>query len=84
MLMKLDQLRPHQHAIILQHHAEGAIRQRLMDLGLHPKTLIKLVRYAPLGDPIQVKVGRASVSLRIAEAKMVSVELLENRAESKE
>ncbi|OZS43820.1 FeoA family protein [Photobacterium sanguinicancri] len=82
--MKLDQLHPHQHAIILQHHAEGAIRQRLMDLGLLPQTLIKLVRYAPFGDPIQVKVGRASVSLRIAEAKMVSVELLENRAESKE
>ncbi|MGF1692039.1 FeoA family protein [Photobacterium kagoshimensis] len=82
--MKLDQLRPEQHAIILQHHAEGAIRQRLMDLGLHPQTLIKLVRYAPLGDPLQVRVGRASVSLRIAEAKMVSVELVQNCAGSKE
>ncbi|OAN11264.1 iron transporter [Photobacterium jeanii] len=84
MKKKLNQLAVDEQAVIIQHHAEGAIRQRLMDLGLLPQTSIKLVRYAPLGDPIQVKVGRANVSLRRAEAETVWVELIDSGKETRQ
>ncbi|NBX02332.1 ferrous iron transport protein A, partial [bacterium] len=48
---------------------ERAVDQRLMALGLLPGMVLKLVRRAPLGDPIAVEFGGQTVSLRMAEAE---------------
>ena len=69
----LDELIPGERARIVCHHAQGAVRQRLMDLGLMPDAQLELVRVAPLGDPIEVRVGACSVVMRRREAASVEV-----------
>lgn len=56
------------------HHAQGAVRQRLLDLGFVPESEIDVVRMAPLGDPMQCKVANYNVTLRKSEAALIEVE----------
>lgn len=51
-----------------------AIRQRLLDMGLMSGTVISVERYAPLLDPIHIKVKGTSLALRVSEGKMITVE----------
>lgn len=69
----LSQLPIGAHAVILAHHSDGAIRQRLLDLGLIPQTTIEFVRKAPLGDPFEFRVGATNVVIRKTEADTVIV-----------
>ena len=71
----LTELNVGKYAVIEGHNSEGAIRQRLLDLGLMPGVEIKLVRYAPMGDPVEIKVGMTSIVIRIAEAETVIVDV---------
>ena len=70
----LSQLRPGDRARVLSCSGMGAIHQRLCELGLVPGADVRLVRRAPLGDPLEVQVGRFHLALRKAEARMVQVE----------
>ncbi len=58
---------------IHRHHAQGAIRQRLLDMGLVPNAEVQMVRCATLGDPLEMRVGDSYISLRRHEAKLVEV-----------
>lgn len=69
----LTELKPGTHGIILFHYSQGVIRQRLLDLGLLPGTKIEFVRYAPMGDPLEIRVGLTSVVIRATEAKTIIV-----------
>jgi len=53
---------------------EGSFRRRLMELGLVPGTRVELLRVAPLGDPVELLVRGASLSIRKAEASSIEVE----------
>lgn len=70
----LGDIQPGQKARIRCHHAKGAIRQRLLDLGFVPESRIDVIRRAPLGDPIQCKVANYNVTLRKSEAALIEVE----------
>lgn len=61
-------------AKILCHRAKGAVRQRLLDLGFVPEAEIKVIRRAPLGDPIECRVANYKVALRKSEADLIEVE----------
>ncbi|MDA0147089.1 FeoA family protein [Vibrio sp. LaRot3] len=76
MKQRLTSLKPGDTGVISAHFSEGMVRQRLLDLGLIPQTEIEFVRYAPLGDPIEIKVGRTNVVIRAAEAETVLIETL--------
>jgi ferrous iron transport protein A len=52
----------------------GAVRNRLLQMGVTPGTTISVVRKAPLGDPIEIEVRGYYLSLRRAEARLISVE----------
>lgn len=56
--------------------AEGgrAYRKKLLSMGLTPGTLLEVVRVAPMGDPVEIRVRGTSVSLRIGEAEALQVE----------
>ena len=54
--------------------APGAVSQRLMAMGFLPGEAVRVVRVAPLGDPITVALGDWRVSLRRSEASLVEVE----------
>ena len=51
------------------------IQSRLLSLGLIPGSTIQVMRIAPLGDPMQVKVGGSTLSIRKADADVISVEV---------
>lgn len=70
----LGDIRPGKKARIRCHHAKGAIRQRLLDLGFIPESEVNVIRKAPLGDPIQCKVADYNVTLRQSEASLIEVE----------
>ncbi|MBR5405008.1 MAG: ferrous iron transport protein A [Oscillospiraceae bacterium] len=55
-------------------HGEGAIRRRIMDMGLTKGVEIRVRKAAPLGDPIEITVRGYELSLRKADAAMVEVE----------
>ena len=55
-------------------HGEGSRRQHFLDMGVIPDTVIKLVKYAPLGDPMEVMVQGYSLTLRKADAMLIEVD----------
>ena len=55
-------------------HGEGAVRRRIMDMGITKGTQVYVRKVAPLGDPIEVNVRGYELSLRKADAQMIEVE----------
>lgn len=62
---------------VLKMGAQGDIRFRLVDMGLLKGVTIKVVRVAPLGDPVEIQLSGFHLSLRLEEAKSIDVEILE-------
>ena len=59
---------------VVKLHGEGAVKRRIMDMGLTKGVEIYIRKVAPLGDPIEVTVRGYELSLRKADADMVEVE----------
>lgn len=55
-------------------HGEGAIKRRIMDMGLTKGTEVTVRKVAPLGDPIELNVRGYELSLRKADAELIEVE----------
>jgi len=75
-VVPLDSLAPGAECVVRQIDGEVPSVRRLMDLGLVPGTTLRLVRTAPLGDPLEVVVRGTHLSLRRSEAGRVHVEPL--------
>ena len=73
--MTLDTLPIGQQAVITAVGGEGALRCRLLDMGLIPKTTVRVEKIAPLGDPIELRVRGYALSLRKEDARSISVEV---------
>ena len=73
--MTLDKLPLGQEAVITAVGGEGALRCRLLDMGLIPKTRVRVEKIAPLGDPLELRVRGYSLSLRKEDAGMIEVEV---------
>jgi ferrous iron transport protein A len=69
----LEQLPIGKVATIHEVGGPRAFRRRLMELGLVPGTNIKTLNIAPFGDPIEIEVRSARLSIRIHEAKRITV-----------
>lgn len=54
-------------------HGEGAVKRRLMDMGLTKGTVVHIRKTAPLGDPVEVTVRGYELSLRKADAEMIEI-----------
>jgi Fe2+ transport system protein FeoA len=72
----LDQLRLGQRGRIAALQGDDALSQRLMEMGLLEDAVVEVIGFAPLGDPLEVRLGDYRLSLRRREAARVSVELL--------
>ncbi|MFV0379773.1 MAG: ferrous iron transport protein A [Anaerorhabdus sp.] len=57
-------------------HGVGAIRRRIMDMGITKGVVIEVVKYAPLGDPIELIVRGYNLSLRKEDAQNIEVEAI--------
>lgn len=60
-------------AVIAKVHGEGALRRRIMDMGLTKGTEIYVRKVAPLGDPMELNVRGYELSVRKADAEMIEV-----------
>lgn len=70
---QLCELSEGQRAVIVRIEAQPILKKRLLEIGFRKGETIELVRYAPLEDPLQVRVKGCNVSLRVEEAKTVIV-----------
>ena len=61
-------------AKIIKVHGEGALRRRIMDMGLTKGTEVYVRKVAPLGDPLELNVRGYELSVRKADAEMIEVE----------
>ena len=73
--MRLDTLPIGQEAVITAVGGQGALRCRLLDMGLIPKTAVRVEKAAPLGDPLELLVRGYSLSLRKEDARNIEVEV---------
>ena len=70
----LDQIRPGARARVTAVDVADPVGQRLMELGLIEGSTVEVVKLAPLGDPMELRLHGTHLSLRKAEAARVSVE----------
>ena len=71
--MTLDELKIGCSAVITAVGGEGALRCRLLDMGLIPRTKVTLQKTAPLGDPIQIRVRGYELTLRLEDARNIEI-----------
>ena len=79
--MKLNELKPGQSARIETVGGEGALRQHFLDMGVIPGTEVTLIKLAPMGDPMELRIHGYELTLRLADAGQIGITLLENTAE---
>lgn len=72
--MTLKELKPGQQGIVASIGTTGPMKRRIMDMGITPGVEIKVVKVAPLGDPIEVNVRGYELSLRKDEAQQIAME----------
>ena len=71
--MKLNELKVGQNAVIEEIGGEGALRQHFLDMGVIPNAEITLIKYAPMGDPIEFRIHGYELTLRVADAEKISI-----------
>ena len=59
---------------VVKLHGEGAVKRRIMDMGMTRGTQVYVRKVAPLGDPIEVTVRNYELSIRKADAEMIEIE----------
>lgn len=78
--MTLNELKPGMSAVVLAVNGEGALRRRLLDMGLTPKTKLFMRKVAPLGDPMEIKLRGYELTLRLEDARKIEVKEIEENA----
>ena len=73
--MRLSEMKPREKGTIVRVGGVGAVRRRLLDMGVIAESEVEVERVAPLGDPIAIKIKGYSLSLRKEEAANVEVEI---------
>ncbi|HCP14788.1 MAG TPA: ferrous iron transport protein A [Peptococcaceae bacterium] len=69
----LDQLKIGSSATIIAVGGEGALRRRLLDMGLTPKTTVLLRKVAPMGDPVELYLRGYSLTIRKDDAAKIEI-----------
>lgn len=69
----LDQLRPGQRGRVLSLQGDAAVTQRLLELGVLEGEEVEVLGFAPLGDPMEVRLGTARLTLRRRDASGIEV-----------
>ena len=72
--MTLNELKIGDSAAITAVGGEGALRCRLLDMGLTPRTVVTLRKVAPMGNPIEIHVRGYELTLRVEDARQITVE----------
>lgn len=76
--MTLEKLHVGKTAVIKTVGGEGELRCRLLDMGLIPKTKVTMMKVAPMGDPMEIRLRGYELTLRKEDAGKIEIELEEN------
>ncbi len=74
--MNLEELKPGQRAKIVNIQAGGFVKKRLLFLGFRIGQEIKMIKSAPLKDPLEVSIGNSNLSIRRNEAAQIEIQAL--------
>ena len=77
-LLRLDQVRPGRKVKVVNLRGRGLSRRRLLAVGMVPGAVVKVLRTAPMADPVEYRVKGTDYSIRRRDAKMVEVRYLED------
>ena len=69
----LKDIKVGEHAVIEKLHGEGALKRRIMDMGLTKGTEVYVRKVAPLGDPMELTVRGYELSVRRADAELIEI-----------
>ena len=72
--MTLDKLKPGESGTIVATNGEGALRRRLLDMGLTPHTRVRVNKFAPMGGPMDLSLRGYELTLRVDEGNNIEVE----------
>ncbi len=72
-MKSLKDVKVGQTAIVLKLHGEGAVRRRIMDMGITKHVEVFVRKVAPLGDPMELSVRGYELTLRKADAEMIEI-----------
>jgi len=75
--MTLNEIKAGEKAIITAVGGEGALRHRLLEMGLIPKTVVLVRKKAPMGDPIELFLRGYELTIRLEEAEKLTVKKLD-------
>ena len=71
--MKLSELKPGRSAVIEEVGGEGALRQHFLDMGVIPGTEVTVIKLAPMGDPMELRIHGYELTLRLTEAEKIGI-----------
>lgn len=72
--MRLNELATGERALIKTVGGEEELRQHLLDMGMIPGTLVEVVKFAPMGDPVELRVHGYELTIRLADAQEIEIE----------
>lgn len=78
--MTLKELKIGKHAAITKIGGEGALRQHFLDMGVIPGAEVTMVKYAPMGDPVELQIHGYELTLRLADAERIEIEPIRERS----
>lgn len=76
MELKLSAMNPGEKCLIKKVTGSGSLHRRMLDMGIVPRTEIEVIRRAPLGDPVEIRLKGYDLSLRKSEAEKILVEVI--------
>ena len=79
--MTLQELGIGKSAVIDEVGGEGALRQHFLDMGMIPGAVVTVVKYAPMGDPVELKIHGYELTLRLADAANIRITTLDEKHE---
>lgn len=80
--MNLRDLKIDESARIVSVGGEGALRQHFLDMGVIPGAKVKIIKFAPMGDPIEILIHGYKLTLRLEDAQKISVEKIDKEKET--
>lgn len=80
--MTLKELEIGKSAYVTHVGGEGALRQHLLDMGIIPGVEVTMVKYAPMGDPVEIKIHGYELTLRLADADRIEIESIHDMAKT--
>ena len=72
--IRLNELKPGEFGRVTKVGGEGALRQHFLDMGVTPGTVLEMIKLAPMGDPMELRLHGYELTLRLADAEQIEIE----------